>query len=194
MSRQAHNIGRSSLAITLSFPDIEICAAMPLEYATLQLPQSAGGKHPDRNRESLILPFRSERLPKEQHHFKTSRHWSSIYFSKLKLQCKRTALELDLVLFKLTWPEWGLSVSIQAPHLQKAHSALQYNTPDLQARAPDLGAQPRLLRAPWVAGLSPSCAVSAVTARGSESFLLQSRPRIQTASATLRSSHAQEIS
>lgn len=46
------------------------------------------------------------------------------------LQCRRWSLKLYLVVFKRTWPERGVNVSIQATYLQTAHSALQYNTPD----------------------------------------------------------------
>lgn len=74
-----------------------------------------------------------------------------------------------LVIFKLTWPEQGVNVSIQATYLQKAHSALQYNTPDQQAPAPYLGAPP-WLRAPSIPQFTQSRAISAVTTEGSGSF------------------------
>lgn len=133
----------------------------------------------------------------EQQPFKISMRRLSIYFSKLKLQCKRPALKLYLVLFKLTWPEQGVNVSTQAIYLQKAHNALQYNTPDQQAAASYFGALPWLLRAPRIPQFTQSCATSAVTAKGSGSFASHALVKIKTrnskGSGTLRSGHAQEI-
>ena len=104
----------------------------------------------------------------EQQRFKISMHFQ--FTSPNSNPQYRMVLKLYLVLFQLTWPEWGINVSIQATYLQKAHSALQYNTPDLQAPASYLGPPPWLLRAPWMSRFTQSCATSAVTAKGSASF------------------------
>lgn len=183
MSKQAHNIGRSSLSIILSrFPDIRICAAMSSEYATLQLSQ--------RNGESLVLPFISERLPQRTAPLQNTQALTFNLLLQTQTAMQKNGFRAWFRFFLSSLGQNEGSVSLFKPLTCRKHTA-PFSTTHLISRNQHLiwG-----LRAPWVSGFTQSCISSAVTARGSESLLIQPRPRTQRGPGTLRSSHGQEMS